>query len=307
VTQCITHFRHRGAAAGMALGRGARALAAALPQPPAGGAPESPAVWTLELGRGRVLVTLLDPGSGPSRGPAAAILARGVEWASRREVTVRLEGALDLALECAPAPGFFLGREIAPVMSYRGADWLLRPDREETERPEAVLDDLRIRPGAAVVDFGAGVGYFTLRLARRVGPEGRVLAVEVQEEMLAGLRRRAAAEGAANIECILATEDDPRLSPASADLVLMVDVYHELARPQPVMEAVRRSLRPGGRLALVEYRGEDPAVPIKPLHRTTLRQMEAELHVLGFRVVEVKESLPHQRLITAAVAAAGGE
>jgi ubiquinone/menaquinone biosynthesis C-methylase UbiE len=184
-------------------------------------------------------------------------------------------------------------------MSYHGADWLVRPDREETEQPEKVLDSLELKPGMTVVDLGAGVGYFTLRLARRVGPEGKVLGVEVQEEMLRGLKERAAKEGVENVVPILATEKDPRLSEDTADLVLMVDVYHELAHPREVMAAVRKALRSKGRVVLVEYRGEDPTVPIKPLHRTTLPQMRAELEALGFRWLEVKESLPHQRVIIA--------
>ena len=186
-------------------------------------------------------------------------------------------------------------------MSHRGADWLVRPDREETEEPEKVIDALRILEGATVVDLGAGVGYFTLRLARRVGPSGKVIAVDIQEPMLADLRKRAEEAGIRNVATVLATERDPGLGDGPTDLVLMVDVYHELARPGEILEAVLRALRRDperpGRLALVEYRGEDPTVPIQPLHRVTQDQVRAELEVSGFRWIETHEFLRHQRIL----------
>jgi ubiquinone/menaquinone biosynthesis C-methylase UbiE len=188
-------------------------------------------------------------------------------------------------------------------MGYQAIDWLLRPDREETELPEKVLESLAIPPGSTVADLGAGAGYFTFRLARRVGAEGKVIAADVQEEMLVALKARMKKEGVRNIEPVLATETDPRLPEGAVDLVLMVDVYHELAQPRPVVERIAKSLRrkepggKGGRLVLVEYRGEDPAVPIKPLHRLTVAQARAELEPLGFRWVETKDFLPHQHIL----------
>jgi len=166
-----------------------------------------------------------------------------------------------------------------------------------------VLDALKLRPGSTVADLGAGVGYFSFRMARRVGPEGKVLAIDLQPEMVQGVRERAGREGIGNVEAILATEKDPHLPAGGVDLVLMVDVYHELADPSPVMAAAAKALLPAdgksppGRLVLVEYRGEDPAVPILPLHRTTRDQVQAELEGLGFRAAGTLEFLRHQRVL----------
>ncbi|RYE85076.1 MAG: methyltransferase domain-containing protein [Myxococcales bacterium] len=189
------------------------------------------------------------------------------------------------------------GRTPAEPMSVLGADWLERPDREATEQPEKVLDALVLRPGQVVADVGAGTGYFSLRMARRVGPTGRVLATDIQEGMLARLQRRASAEGVTNVTTVLATEGDARLPAGAVDLVLMVDVYHELAHPADTLRQVRQALRPDGRLALVEYRGEDPAVAIKEEHKMTLAQIEREVLPVGFRLDVVHEFLRDQRVV----------
>ena len=196
-----------------------------------------------------------------------------------------------------PAPKTFKGRVIAPAMSYQGAGWLERPDREATEQPEKVLDALKITTGSTVADIGAGTGYFSVRLAKRVGPQGRVLATDIQPQMLALLdeNRRAAASG--NIEPILCTPTDAKLPEGQLDLALMVDVYHELAYPEETVAQVRRALKPDGRLVLVEYRGEDASVPIKPEHKMTLAQVRAEIEPMGFQVQEVLEFLAYQRVI----------
>ena len=196
-----------------------------------------------------------------------------------------------------PAPGTYCGRAIAPVMGSAGADWLERPDRAKTEQPDRVIAALALAPGSVVADIGAGTGYFSLRLARAVGPAGRVIATDLQPEMLAMLRRNAADAGASNVELVQSTESDAMLAPASLDLALMVDVYHELSRPAETMAQVRRALKPGGRLVLVEYRGEDPDVPIKPEHTMTLAQVRLEMDFEGFRVKDVLEFLPQQRVI----------
>jgi ubiquinone/menaquinone biosynthesis C-methylase UbiE len=193
--------------------------------------------------------------------------------------------------------GVYMGRPLAPPMSYRGADWLDRADRDETERPEHVLDVLGVREGMTVADLGAGSGYFTVRLAKRVGARGRVLATDLQPEMLELLRAKVAAEKLTNVAAVLATESDAKLPRGELDLVLMVDVYHELPRPSETLSQVRASLRPEGRLALVEYRGEDPTVPIKPEHKTTLAQVQKELAANHFVLVSSDESLPQQRII----------
>src|SRR5712691_6121645 len=195
------------------------------------------------------------------------------------------------------APKTFKGRVIAPAMSYRGADWLERSDREATEQPEKVLDTLKIAPGSTVADIGAGTGYFSVRLAQRVGPQGRVLATDIQPQMLAMLSENMRAAGVRNIEPILCTPTDAKLPEGQLDLALMVDVYHELASPEETMTQVRRALKPDGRLVLVEYRGEDPNVPIKSEHKMTLVQVRSELEPMGFRLQEVFEFLVYQRVI----------
>jgi predicted methyltransferase len=192
----------------------------------------------------------------------------------------------------APEP-----RRIAPAMSYVYADWLTRPEREREEMPDRVVKALRIPRGATVIDLGAGVGYFTWRLAKRVGREGRVIATDIQQQMLDLLARNMRKRGIENVETVLSTQDDPRLPEGEADLVLLVDVYHELAYPAGTMERVRRSLKPGGRLVVVEYRGEEPWVPIHPLHKMTLRQVRREIEPTGFEFVEVMDFVPSQHVV----------
>lgn len=194
-------------------------------------------------------------------------------------------------------PRTYKGRTIAPAMSYLGADWLEREEREHLEQPEKVLDTLQIAAGSVVADIGAGTGYYSLRLARRVGERGRVLATDIQPEMLSRLRTNMKKTGVSNIEPILSTPNDARLPVSQLDLVLMVDVYHELAQPQETMAQVRHALKPNGRLVLIEYRGEDPTVPIKPDHKMTLIQVRAELEPLGFQLQQVFDFLPRQHLI----------
>ena len=208
----------------------------------------------------------------------------------------------------APATDVYARRTVAPAMGFGGASWLDRPEREQTEQPEKALDALAIEPGTTVADVGAGTGYFTLRIARRVGPQGHVVATDIEPRMLAVLAERATKAHLSNIETRVVTNDDPRLDPGSLDLVLMVDVYHELAHPQAELAAVKRALRPGGRLALVEYRGEDPKVAIKPEHKMTRAQVEAEVLPAGYREVQDFELLRDQRILvfTPAVLDAGG-
>lgn len=196
-----------------------------------------------------------------------------------------------------PAPKTYQGRVIAPPMSYRGAGWLDRTDRDAVQQPEKVLDALHIQLGNTVADIGAGTGYFSLRLAKRVGPQGRILATDIQPQMLAMLKDNMRAAGLGNVELLLCTPTDAKLPEKSLDLALMVDVYHELEYPEETLAQVRRALKPEGRLVLVEYRGEDPNVPIKPDHKTTLVQLRAEIEPLGWKVTEVLEFLEQQRIV----------
>jgi ubiquinone/menaquinone biosynthesis C-methylase UbiE len=195
------------------------------------------------------------------------------------------------------APKTYKGRTIAPAMSYRGADWLEREGRDETQQPEKVLDALQIAPGSTVADVGAGTGYFSLRLAKRVGPQGRVLATDIQPQMLALLRANMEKAGVQNVELILATPTDAKLPSGQLDLVLLVDVYHELEYPEETLAQLRQALKPQGRLMLIEYRGEDSAVPIKPDHKMTLHKVKEEVEPMGFRMQQVFDFLPQQHLI----------
>ncbi len=196
-----------------------------------------------------------------------------------------------------PAANSYLGRPIAKPMSFLGSDWLDRPDRAQTEQPDKVVDALHVVPGSTVADVGAGTGYFSIRIARKVLPGGRVIATDIQPQMLKMLEANAKTAGVENITTVLCTETDAKLPLASIDLALMVDVYHELARPAETLAQVRAALKPGGRVALVEYRGEDATVPIKPEHKTTLAQLRLELGRAGFALTEDLEFLKHQRVV----------
>ncbi len=191
---------------------------------------------------------------------------------------------------------FYMGREISHVMGHRGAAWLERSSREREERTDLLLEKLPLEPDDVVADLGAGTGYFSLPIARRL-PSGRVLAVDLQPEMLRKVRAAAALAGLENVQTIQASETDPRLPPAGVDLVLIVDAYHEFSYPREVMEGVLAGLRPGGRVFLVEYRAEDPSVPIKRLHKMSEAQARRELEAVGLRWVETQSYLPQQHVL----------
>ena len=199
----------------------------------------------------------------------------------------------------AQAPGVhpISGRRFAPVMGYQGADWLERSERDEEEAPDIALNVLKIPRGASVADIGAGSGYITERLAARVGPTGRVFANDVQPQMLEMLSRRLAAKRIANVTLVQGSVDDPKLAPASVDLALMVDVYHELSQPQLMLQHLREALKPGGRLVLLEYRKEDPAIPIKPEHKMSVAEAKLEIEAEGFTLSKVDEALPRQHIL----------
>jgi len=195
------------------------------------------------------------------------------------------------------------GRRIAPVMGVGGADWLDRNEREMEEHPEAALDAIGIKKGMVVADIGAGTGYFTLRLARRVGPTGKVYAVDVQPEMLRMLRQNASKAMLGNIETVLGTESDPKLPEHALDLILLVDVYHEFSQPQKMLRRMREELKPDGRLVLLEYRKEDPNIPIKPEHKMSVAEVRTEVEAEGFHLSQVLETLPRQHILIATKAA----
>ena len=194
-------------------------------------------------------------------------------------------------------PGTYMGRPIAQVMGFQGADWLFRDTREAEEQPEQMLDALKIKPGDTVADIGAGAGYTSLRLSKRVGPTGTVLATDVQPQMLSMLADNARIAGAKNIKPIRATQLETKLPDGKVDLALMVDVYHEASDPEALLQGLKKALKPGGRLVLVEFREEDPEVPIKPEHKMSLKQVKLEVEPQGFKFKENFEFLPWQHII----------
>jgi ubiquinone/menaquinone biosynthesis C-methylase UbiE len=189
------------------------------------------------------------------------------------------------------------GRIYAQPMSADGASWLSRRDRDEEEQPKRAIDALNIPKGATVADIGAGSGYMTALLARQVGPAGKVYANDIQARMLDLLRRYIAQQKLTNVEPVLGAIDDPKLPAGAIDLALMVDVYHEFSEPQKMLRGIRTALKPDGRMALMEYRGEDPSVPIKPEHKMTVAQGRAEIEPEGFRFSKTIEVLPIQHII----------
>jgi ubiquinone/menaquinone biosynthesis C-methylase UbiE len=188
-------------------------------------------------------------------------------------------------------------RRIATVMGAGGADWLTRPERESDEHPDQAMDAIGIARGSTVADVGAGVGYFTWRLAQRVGANGIVYGEDIQLEMLNALRQNVQTRHLDNVRPVLGTPVNPKLPKESVDLVLLVDVYHEFSEPEKMLDRIRESLKPGGRLVLLEYRAEDPRVPIKPEHKMTVAQVRAEVQPEGFRFDKTIEVLPQQHII----------
>ena len=189
---------------------------------------------------------------------------------------------------------FYLGREIAHVMGHQAAPWLERPEREDEEAPAKLVEALELKPGMVVADIGVGTGYFAFRMAPRVE---KVLGVDIQPEMLERLKARGEKLGLSNVVGVLGEEKDPKLPEGSVDLVLMVDVYHEFAFPYEMTIAIRKALKPRGRIALVEYRKEDPRVPIKEVHKMSEAQAKREMEVAGFRWLKTFDGLPRQHLL----------
>ena len=196
-----------------------------------------------------------------------------------------------------PPPAFYQGRRIAQTMSFHGAPWLIRETRDGEENPRKLLKALDVKPGQTVCDLGCGNGFYTLQLAKLVGKHGRVLAVDIQPEMLALLKQRAEKAGIDNIEPILGIPGDPKLPKGEVDLILLVDVYHEFSYPEQMLRAMRDSLKPNGRIALAEFRMEDPTVPIKLLHKMSKQQILKEFSPNGLKLVGEYDELPWQHLM----------
>jgi SAM-dependent methyltransferase len=208
-----------------------------------------------------------------------------------------MAGALFAQTVATPGVHPISGRRFAGVMGWQGAEWLERSERELEEEPEKALEALGPIVGMTVADVGAGSGYFTVRLASRVGPKGRVYGTDLQPEMLRMLGARLARERVDNVTLVQGSADDPKLPRSSLDLILMVDVYHEFSEPQKMLRALRSALKPDGRLVLVEYRKEDPDVPIRFEHKMSVAEARLELEAEGFRLANVDERLPRQHIL----------
>jgi len=214
-------------------------------------------------------------------------------------LTLLLPGSTVMGQETSLPPGLeiYMGRRIAQTMHFTGAPWLIRNTREREERCSLMLANLGIKPGMTVCDMGCGNGFHTLKMAKMTGPQGTVMAVDVQPEMLKLLRERTEKEGLENITPILGSFHNPRLPPNSIDLILLVDVYHEFSHPVTMLKAMRESLKPEGVIVLVEFRAEDPKVPIKPLHKMSKEQILKELPANGFKLVKDYDKLPWQHMM----------
>jgi len=215
---------------------------------------------------------------------AAAVLAAALVFAAQQTATT-------------PGVHPISGRRFAAVMGYQGADWLDRAERVTEEEPDMALDAIKLVQGSTVADVGAGSGYMTVKMAKRVGPGGKVYANDIQPEMLARLRQRLVREKITNVEMVLGTADDPKLPPAALDLILMVDVYHEFSEPQTMLQRMRDALKPDGRLVLLEYRKEDPAIPIRLEHKMSVAEAKLEVEAEGYTLSKVDEVLPRQHIL----------
>jgi len=211
----------------------------------------------------------------------------------------RLLLTLALAASTVAAQGThpLSGRKIAGVMGFGGADWLERPERIQEENPDAAIEALDLKPGMNVADVGAGIGYMSFKMARKVGPSGKVYANDLQPQMLERLKANAAKEKITNVETVLGSTTATNLPRGTMDLVLMVDVYHELSDPQRMLRDIRESLKPDGRLVLLEYRKEDPKIPIREEHKMSVAEVKTELEAEGFKLSKTVETLPWQHIL----------
>ncbi len=228
----------------------------------------------------------------------STLTTRTLNW---QLITGNFVAALALFLSAATAQGVgshpVSGRVYARPMGVAGAPWLEREEREDEEAPTRALDIIKVAAGSTVADIGAGSGYFTERLAKLVGPDGKVYANDIQRGMLDLLQQRIDNRRLTNITLVLSEPADPKLPPASIDMALMVDVYNELGDQQTMLANIRKALKPDGRLVLLEYKGEDPSVPILPLHKMTVAQAKLELEHEGYKLARVDSSLPRQHVL----------
>jgi ubiquinone/menaquinone biosynthesis C-methylase UbiE len=189
------------------------------------------------------------------------------------------------------------GRPIAQVMGLGGAGWLDREEREREEQPQKAISEFNLKPGMMIGDVGAGTGYYSIRMAKLVAPNGVVYANDIQPGMLEKLNVKAEAAHVANIVTVLGNDSDPKLPAGKLDLVILVDVYHEFSRPQRMLQNIKESLKPGGRLVLLEFRKEDPSVPIRAEHKMSVEEVKAEVLPEGYAFEKVVDKLPWQHII----------
>ncbi|MDB5320214.1 MAG: Methyltransferase type 11 [Phycisphaerales bacterium] len=227
-----------------------------------------------------------------------ALLSGPIGWAQELVKPTKPQPATKPSEEKIPPPlTHYMGREIAQTMHFTGAPWLTRESRNREEEPAKLMKALNLKPGMTVCDLGCGNGFYTLKIAKEVGEGGKVLAVEIQKEMLDMLQQRAAKSDVKNIQSVLGTVIDPKLPDNVVDLILVVDVYHEMDHPVEMLAALRKSLSKTGRLVLVEFRAEDPNVPIKELHKMSKAQINKEIPANGFKLVEQYDDLPWQHVM----------
>ncbi len=249
---------------------------------------------------------MINPQSSGNRG------GRQIEWCQYfRKIASLAALLMVICASLVRAPAFqsthpLTGRHIANVMGYGGAGWLERPERESEENLEGALNASGLKPGMTVAEVGAGTGYVSLRMAKRVGPTGKVYANDLQPQMLSLLRSNAATGGITNVETVLGSETDPKLPAGRMDLIILVDVYHEFSQPQKMLQGIRRALKPDGRLVQLEYRQEDPAIPILADHKMSVAQAKTEVEAEGFKLGPVIEILPRQHILIYTKAAAAG-
>lgn len=218
---------------------------------------------------------------------------------ARRSVLVAVLGAAAWAAVAAQTTGVhpISGRRFAAVMDASGADWLDRRERDVEEAPDDAIRLMDVKKGSTVADIGAGSGYMTVKLAKRVGATGIVYATDIQPAMIALLEKAVAKAKLTNVRAILGAIDDPRLPAESLDMALMVDVYHELSQPQVMLKRIHDALKPGGRLILLEYRKEDPSIPIRPEHKMSVAEAKLELEAEGYTLSRVDDELPRQHVL----------
>ena len=231
------------------------------------------------------------------RASAAVVVALTLALLNQPVSAATDEGHYQMVTPSRDGTGkLYMGREISHVMGHLGAGWLERPSREREERTDLLIQNMDLKATDSVVDLGAGTGYFSFPIAQQLSA-GKVLAIDIEPEMLKRIEQRKKVSGIQNIETVLASKTNPNIPADSVDVVLLVDAYHEFSHPREVMAAVSKGLKPGGRVILVEYRGEDRKVPIKRLHKMTQQQAKKELNAVGLRWQRTDQYLPQQHVM----------